>query len=687
DVTASRIPFLGAGAYKKVYRKSLSELWAEFKADASARAALTRSDARRLTHHGFSVRGPQIVSDDRLFYSIAGAHDFPALMEWTPAEPKTVTTRVLGTRVSSAGDDLVFDQVEFVRSVALLSDLYAVPRGGGKHRALTREARAVDPDVSADGRTIVCAVQMTGRRILATLPYTTRDATQVPVPLIDEPSTEFSSPRWSPDTHLIVAERRRLGGPSEIVVIDVASRVVRVLTASAHGRSVAPVWTPDGREIVFASDRDGGAFALYRIGLDGASLRKAVNLGNSAEAPALSRDGARLVFVGYTVDGSDLFDIPVAEVQWQAAAAGTVPSVSPLIAASGAQVSAYQPWRTLAPRFWFPVIEEDDDRLAFGAGTAGTDALGRHYYFTSASWSSRRRPDWNASYAYDRWLPTLLADVSDSTDPWKEGTVRVRELNAGAVVPFRHVRQGHALFGGFHAATEEFACASCAPPTDARLDRRAIRGGWQFSTARAYGYSISPEQGWRGSVSSEWTRKALGSDGDATSVIADVRGYVRTWPRHGALAGRVAFAAASGDERVRRAFSAAGSDAQPGGIGFSFDTIGLLRGFDSADVVGRRAAVINADYRFPLRWVERGVGTWPFFLRSLHGAVFADRGAAWDSTLRAEDWRTSAGAELSADVVLGYWVPVTFTSGVAWRKDPSGAVRGVTPFFRVGRAF
>ena len=138
---------------------------------------------------------------------------------------------------------------------------------------------------------------------------------------------------------------------------------------------------------------------------------------------------------------------------------------------------------------------------------------------------------------------------------------------------------------------------------------------------------------------------------------------------------------------MRRIFSAAGSDAQPGGIGFSFDAIGLLRGFEPSDIAGQHAAVFNADYRFPLRWIERGFGTWPFFLRSLHGAVFVDRGAAWDGSIGSNDWRTTAGGELSADVVLGFWLPVTVASGVAWRHDPTNAVNGAAAFFRIGRAF
>jgi hypothetical protein len=690
DATASRLPYLGAGAYRKVYRKSLGDLWKDFETDAAARAVPRPSIAHRLTRHGHWVSGPRFTADDRLFYSIAGAHDFPALMELTPSGGRTVTTRVLGSSVAAAGRELVFDQLELVRSIAVLSDLYAVSADGGSRRALTRHARAMDPDVSPDGRTIVCAVQLTGRRILATLPYSPTGASHAPVPLVDEAATEFSAPRWSPDGREIVAERRRLGQASEIVVIDAVSGTLRVLTASARGRNVTPVWTPGGEEVLFASDRDGAAFSLYRVAANGTSLRNATNLGNSAQSPALSTDGSRLVFVGYTLDGYDLFEAAASSVEWRPVAAeAAAAAASPAIDAAAdttLRARPYRPWSTLAPRFWVPVIDEDDDRLAVGAATAGIDALGRHGYYAAATWTSRARPDWNAGYAYDRWLPTLFVDLSDSIDLWRQGTVSVRELNAGAVIPFRKFRRGHSIFAGFHGAAEQFDCGPCAPPIDARIERRAVRAGWQFGAARTYGYSISREQGWSATVASELTRSELGASGNASSVIADARGYIRTWPRHGVVAVRGAFARAAGDASVRRVFSAAGSDAQSGGIHFSFDAIGLMRGFDASKVAGSRAAVLNADYRVPLRWVERGAGTWPVFLRAIHGAVFVDRGAAWDSS-RDQHWRTSFGAELSADVVLGYWLPVTVASGVAWREDPSRAVRGATAFMRVGRAF
>jgi hypothetical protein len=74
-------------------------------------------------------------------------------------------------------------------------------------------------------------------------------------------------------------------------------------------------------------------------------------------------------------------------------------------------------------------------------------------------------------------------------------------------------------------------------------------------------------------------------------------------------------------------------------------------------------------------------------VRSVHAALFADAANAWTGTFRSADIRRSFGAELSLDTIVGYALPVTFTSGIAWRKDPVDARRGWAAFGRVGRAF
>jgi hypothetical protein len=53
----------------------------------------------------------------------------------------------------------------------------------------------------------------------------------------------------------------------------------------------------------------------------------------------------------------------------------------------------------------------------------------------------------------------------------------------------------------------------------------------------------------------------------------------------------------------------------------------------------------------------------------------------------AGDLRTSMGGELSLDVVLGHYLPVTFSGGAAWTHDPVNSHAGGAIFGRIGRAF
>src|SRR5262249_60978611 len=107
----------------------------------------------------------------------------------------------------------------------------------------------------------------------------------------------------------------------------------------------------------------------------------------------------------------------------------------------------------------------------------------------------RGRPAWHASYAYDRWRPTLFVDYSDDTDPIRGGLVRAQEVFAGALLAFRHIRRTETLLAGFDAETDTVTCTAECRPRDARRDLRSIRGRWLHDSPRIFGYSISPEEG------------------------------------------------------------------------------------------------------------------------------------------------------------------------------------------------
>lgn len=684
DVTAGRVPYLGSRAFDEVFGKPLGSLWADFEAHVAARAATPDSPATRLTNHGFVVSSPVHAGDGRLFYAVSTPHAFPTIQERLPGgASRAVTTRAGGGRLSwSASGSIVFDQLEFVRSVGLQSDLFAVDVKSGAVRRLTREARAADPDVSPVDGTIAMTIQGPDRRALATLVPGGE-----PKLLISEADTHFATPRWSPDGRTLAVERRIRGDLSRIVLVDAATGRVRDMP-DPGGRSITPAWTPDGESLLFASDAH-GAFRIHRLDVATGALARLANGGAQSRSPSPSPDGGSLVYIGDTSSGYDLFELPMRDAVWEPVDALTPRSAGPgagTVTGTTPIDQPYRPWRMMRPRFWTPIVEPDGDNLSLGAGTAGADALGRHAYAAGAAWSTRARPDWYAVYSYDRWRPTFVVTVADDTDPWRGGVAREMEANLGVSVPFRTTRRIQSVFAAAHVSADSFDCETCTPVVDTRVRRHALRGGWSFTSARRYGYSISREEGVSVTAAGEWAPRGLGSTGDSQAMVADARAFLPAAPRHGVVALRAAAAVASGDAAAAREFGAGGSG-QSGGLSFGRDAVGLVRGFDTDVVVGRRALVLNADYRLPLAWVERGVGTWPAFVRALHGAVFVDAGAAWSSALTRDRVRVSAGGEIASDLVFGYVVPLTIAGGVAWRYDPARERGGAAVFARLGAAF
>lgn len=77
------------------------------------------------------------------------------------------------------------------------------------------------------------------------------------------------SPAWSPDGARFAAQVR-LHDRTDIFLFDASGRRVAQLTSTATGgiHNVAPAWSPDGKSLLFLSNRD-GTWRLYRMSADG----------------------------------------------------------------------------------------------------------------------------------------------------------------------------------------------------------------------------------------------------------------------------------------------------------------------------------------------------------------------------------------------------------------------------------
>jgi hypothetical protein len=728
DATARRVPFTASRVFERVYGRPLGALWEDYEASLRVPAPPATDDgARRLTRHGFHVVGPRFAAPvcDRcaadILYSVDTPHEFPALYRLARdgSAPQRVTSRYLGSTTAATRDVVYFDQLELRRNAGLYSDLYALERATGKVTRLTTEARLLEPDLSPDGKTLVSVQTAPGRRDLVLVSLDARGSRPAITPLISEPDTQFNVPRWSPDNRTIAVERHVIGRQSEIVIVDVATRAVRSIAASSRARVVTPAWRPDGHAVVVAADLDQGAFNLYEIEVDVPATfaaadppppawRPLTHTTGGALWPDVSPDGRTIVYVGYTVDGFDLFELPypasgpadLAGVAAPKARAADVVGEEPPATRPG----SYNPARTLRPTSWSPVIEGDSHQLRLGLATSGFDVLGYHGYAVSATWLATSpsgaaapggaSPDWDVFYQYARWRPTAWFSASTSTSffagpPNDAGvpsvaTLRERQVEAGVLFPVRHVRASQTATSSLVRVVDDFN----RPDDVGSRNRTAWRGGWARVSSKTYRYSISPENGMLLGVTAELARQALGSSADADAFTVDGRFYASPMARHQVLAVRLAGGISSGDATLRRAFHLGGAQPNPNVLDFGRQSISLLRGFAADTFAGNHVALLNADYRWPLARPQVGYGTWPVFLHTLHAAVFADVGHAWTRTFAAHDLKSSVGAELALDVIAGYSFPLKAVFGAAWGHDGSGVVRdGSRLYVRLGRAF
>jgi serine/threonine-protein kinase len=101
-------------------------------------------------------------------------------------------------------------------------------------------------------------------------------------------------PRFSPDGRYI-AYSRDMGSLADIWVHDQERDVATRLTLEPNVGDYTPIWTPDGKWIVYSSGRDGANLDIYRKRADG-----------SGEAELLLADEASLRAYSWSSDGSML---------------------------------------------------------------------------------------------------------------------------------------------------------------------------------------------------------------------------------------------------------------------------------------------------------------------------------------------------------------------------------------------
>ena len=681
-----------------------------FRARIEARGGPTR--ARRLTRTGGALRTPTFERRGTLIAAIAPP-DGPAglyRVRGLPAGEPTLAPLVRTNDVADVAvvdDTIVFSQTETHATWSSFRDLFVVDEQTSPPsvRQLTHGARLRNPAALPGARAVV-AEQRTG--VASRLVIVDVDVGTVHPFVEAPPGATLYAPSPSPDGRTIAASLQDVDGRRKVVLVDTETKALRVLVGGDSADRFDPSWSPDGRFVVFADDRD-GAWAIYAVDVGGGVVRRIVDTLGNASQPVVTPDGQAVLYADQGLDGLDLYaaafdpaHAPIVEGESRALATAPPPPAP-------AATAPYAPWPTLLPRAWLPIVETDALRgTTIGARVDAADAVGL------VSWSLRAAvdvpdlaPDVAAAVDFaNLYLPLgvdvavrpIVSDTSRTNDgiPELQRDLALRATTTLAL-PLRRRRFSHRLALGVQYAQGIDRVGLTSAP-DALLPRYPTSVTQPRATTLVLDWGYAGHEAYRDSVSAErgvtsFLRLRLGdervlSDVDVAEVYVDVDAFSPVPGLGNHVVAAYLSGGASFDDRPGSMFvvgGAAGRDLLQDLIGGNRSGPGVLRGFPAAHLVGDALAAGTFEYRLPLFEIERGIETLPLFVERVHACAFVDTAAAFDeNTLAGATFATGVGGELRLELVLGYYGSFLLRGGLARGLTTGGVDQG---FVVVGSAY
>lgn len=612
-----------------------------------------------------------------------------------------------------SGDGLLFSQLDFDDPYTIRSDLYLGRLQGGSDE-LTEGSRLWEPDVDPEGEVAVAVEGLEGTNRLAIVDLRTA---QIRVLTDADLDVYWSTPRWSPEGQRIAATRWVSGGRFDIVVLDRNGRVIREVTDDPHLDS-DPAWSPDGRYLLFSSDRS-GIQNLYAYEWEADRLWQVTNVLTGAFQPDVSPDRRWIVFSYYRADGFHIARIPYEPSSWreapryEAEAGRGFPGAPPGTSVEG-PVDTYSPFPDVLPTYWSPMFAEEDD-FGVGVGLSGRDAVERHLWAAQALvFPDGPRYEADLAYRYQGWGRPLL-DLEAAQD-WtiqqidgdeEESRLLRREREAATSLSWvgRSWRSSRWVQGGVSLNDVDFFEDDLAPRRSLPLDAGGFIGVG-YSSVRGFGLSLGPQAGVMASARIQGRHYLDQPAGEQAN-----RNYWRITGRTRAFHAVDWFGFAPPTFALRLDGGFEGSSAYPNFTlgGSSGQGSGLLvdswlsrpssaypvRGYRSGTQVGDRVLSGSAEYRFPIRLIERGFGLFPLAVDRLWGDIFADIGAAWcpepcagsfNPPPTSPDPLLSVGAEAILNLRVGYHADFPLRVGVALPLREPRAYRP-SAYLRVGSSF
>ncbi|WP_324717199.1 hypothetical protein U7230_02640 [Carboxydochorda subterranea] len=658
----------GLGELYDGWRRSLQERYAAQERDVEARG-LTAFEL--LPGEGWVVEQPRFSPDGKsLAYLAAGGtvnasiriRDLATGKERALAEGATG-----GFDWTPDGRYLVYAALAPVEGGRRqLSDLFAVEVSTAKSYRLSTGLRAFSPAISSDGRS-VAFVQVDGTSVgahVAVADLSVEGGRPVIGPAerwyTGRDGTFAMSVAWQPGSRRLAvgwAGRGRNG----ISLLEGPGDTPLSLVEEKGPVAVAnPSFTPDGRYLLYESDRT-GVTNLYAQDLGSGHTYQLTNVLTGAFFPAASPDGRRLAFAAYTAGGYRVAAMPLDRSAWRepdppfegphwerAAWRKSVEAG----ANEGGQADAstytlrpYSPWPSLAPTWWLPFAGADGAGWSLVTMTGGWDARMQHIYTAVLTYGlSSRLVGGALSY---RWLSDPLFNTGWSVSALvSKGVEKPEPEQTGA--PTRVYPRWDASVSVGYTLDRSMTFASPVRDTFyAGLEGSRREGPQTSSDAMALG-------GW--TRTSAWgpgraqRSRTLGLEA-GSPLAGDDRPYALArweegldWRLGGSVAMRMAAAVSDGGSVITLS------------QGHPLELRGLQGDEGKPPAPGTSAYKLTLEGRAPLARINRGPGLWPVFLGEVALVPFLDAGVVAGVRNRPDRpfVAASVGAQVQLDVYLSY---------------------------------
>jgi hypothetical protein len=477
--------------------------------------------------------------------------------------------------------------------------------------------------VAGDSALVFVGQQESGRTDL----YEVRLRDGALTQLTNDPCDD-DDPTAHPTRPEIVFASDRQGGARglyHLFSLDLASGVVRQLTSGGHNER-QPAWSPDGAQVAFLSDREGiDDLWLWREG----RVQRASRFLGPSYNPAWHPSGNALLFAGQAGWEFHLYEVPVAPVDslW-------LPEpVDSLRRGPDVRVRAPEPASPYKRHFSMDMAQsvvglDPTFGQVSGGGMVGlSDVTGNEgvSFFLANNASSLAGlldgMELGATYfnrtrrfTYGLGLFRLARTYDEDLDLTRyERRVGVSFLGAYPFSRFQRIEGSLVLrYAQDHLLRN-------GRFVDAWLSSMFL----SFVQDNARWTYYGPEGGQRVNLTLGFTRDLSAGQGDYFSAIAEGRKYVSPL-RDVVWANRVVLQGSFGDDRANVY------------VGGPF----LLRGYGRRALAGTRTLTLQTELRFPVIGRMRLGFPLPLDFPRISAALFGDAAAAWDR----RDRREQAGA-------------------------------------------